>query len=120
MSDLLKNRGGDYNKYGSKGKYHIKIVCNVQRTKIELLLERKKNITFLPYDDFSPLDYLSHNELVSLLRYYMKDCFVLNSFNKLNPRKELRIDYEDSEISEIEIIKVWVENCRVIPRMLKL
>lgn len=120
MSDLLKNRGGDYNKYGSKGKYHIKIVCNVQRTKIELLLERKKNITFLPYDDFSPLDYLSHNELVSLLRYYMKDCFVLNSFNKLNPRKELRIDYEDSEISEIEIIKVWVENCSVIPRMLKL
>ena len=120
MSDLLKNRGGDYNKYGSKGKYHIKIVCNVQRTKIELLLERKKNITFLPYDYFSPLDYLSHNELVSLLRYYMKDCFVLNSFNKLNPRKELRIDYEDSEISEIEIIKVWVENCRVIPRMLKL
>lgn len=120
MSDLLKSRGGDYNKYGSKGKYHIKIVCNVQRTKIELLLERKKNITFLPYDDFSPLDYLSHNELVSLLRYYMKDCFVLNSFNKLNPRKELIIDYEDSEMSEIEIIKVWVENCSVIPRMLKL
>lgn len=120
MSDLLKSRGGDYNKYGSKGKYHIEIVCNVQRTKIELLLERKKNITFLPYEDFSPLDYLSHNELVSLLRYYMKDCFVLNSFNKLNPRKELIIDYEDSETSEIEIIKVWVENCSVIPRMLKL
>lgn len=121
MSYLLKTKGGgDYEKYSSKGKYHIKITCNEQRTRIELYLKRKNSINIPVYDELNSLDYLSHIALVSLLRYYMKDCFVLNSFNRLNRRKDLIIDYEESQINNNETIMVWVENPNVIPSILKL
>lgn len=120
MSNLLKTKGGVYEKSSSKNKFHIKITCNEQRTYIELLLDKTNNTPLTPYDDLSPLDCFSHAELVSLLRYYMKDCFVLNSFNKLNRRKELIIDYEESHAGYIGQIKVWVKNNSAIPKMLKL
>lgn len=50
----------------------------------------------------------------------MKDCIVLNSFNRLNRRKDLIIDYEESQINNNETIMVWVENPNVIPSILKL
>lgn len=42
----------------------------------------------------------------------MKDCFVLNSFNQLNPRKKLEIDYRirvDQNINR-EVIITWVKH----------
>lgn len=120
MSNLLKAKGGIYEKNSSKNKYHIKITCNEQRTYIELLLDKTNNTPLTTYEDLSPLDYFSHVELVSLLRYYMKDCFVLNSFNNLNRRKEVITDYEESHTENIGHIKVWVKNNSVIPKILKL
>ena len=120
ISSLLKTKGEIYEKNSSKNKYHIKITCNEQKTYIELLLDKTNNTPLTTYEDLSPLDYFSHVELVSLLRYYMKDCFVLNSFNKLNRRKEVIIDYEESHTENIGHIKVWVRNNSVIPKILKL
>lgn len=42
--------------------------------------------------------------------YYMKDCFVLDTFNQMNRRKDLEIDYESEDIKCEEIIEVWVKN----------
>lgn len=121
MSDMLKDNGnGNFEKSSSLGKYQVGISCNNEKTKITLTLTRKVNVTIQEWDDFSLLDSLSHNSLTGLLRYYMKDCFVLNSFNRLNKRKDLILNYNESATNGIESIEIWVENLASPRNKLKL
>ena len=40
---------------------------------------------------------LAEEERLSLLLFFVKDCLVLSSFNKLNSYKDLEFDTEDDE-----------------------
>ena len=83
-------------------------------------MQRKRNVVLQDWDDFAPLDNFSHDSLVSLLRYYIKDCFVLNSFNLLNKRKDLALGYSEHITDSVEYIETWVENTAINTTVLKL
>lgn len=110
MTDMLKSKKQTYEMNSSRGKYKIIIICNTDKTKIQLSLARKCNIALPEWDNFSPLDSFSHDSLIRLLRYYIKDCFVLHSFNLLNHRKDLELNFIENVTDDVEYIETWVEN----------
>lgn len=72
---------------------------------------RKTSVALGRNNSLRSFDLLSFEDLTSLLRYYMKDCFVLSTFNQLNLRKELELDYECKVMHhDMEVITTWVRN----------
>ena len=46
-----------------------------------------------PGDIFSCLDVFNDDTLVSLMRYYLRELFVLINFNSFNIRKNIKFEY---------------------------
>lgn len=113
MSDLLKSESNE-NRYLKKidsKKYKIRILCNKRKDKITLTFVRKCNVISSNNNYLNSFDQFSLKDLTNLLRYYMKDCIVLSTFNQLNPRKDLEFDYLNKTINHnTEIITTWVKN----------
>ena len=112
MADLVKSDNVDkrYLKVHKNRKYIIRVSCNTQKNNMTLSLIRRRNVILRDDVSLKSLDYLSFDSLTNLLRYYMKDCFVLNSFNQLNPRTDLDIDYRRREFYNIDVVSVRVKN----------
>lgn len=111
MADLVKpDNNNIYAKVSGNKKYKIRVSCNKNKNKITFLFIKRCNIVLGDNANLKSFDNLSFENLTELLRYYIKDCFVLNSFNQLNPRKELKIDYRKKVLNNLNIIIIWIEN----------
>lgn len=112
MADLVGPDNVDrrYLKVHKNKKYIIRVSCNTRKNCMILTLFRRPDIILNDNVTFKSLDNLSFDDLTNLLRYYMKDCFVLNSFNQLNQRKNLDIDYKRRSLHNIDIVSVRVKN----------
>lgn len=116
MADLVKPENVDkiHLKVHKNLKYAVRVSVSTTKDNIFLTLIKRRNAIIKNNDSLKSLDNLSFDNLTSLLRYYMKDCFVLNSFNQLNPRKELDIDYRRRSFkdNDIDVVSVRVKNVK--------
>ncbi len=113
MSDFLKSEEEKdrYVKRLGNKKYQIRILCSKKKDKMILTFIRKTSVALGYNNSLRPFDLLPFEDLTNLLRYYMKDCFVLSTFNQLNSRKELELDYECKVMHhDMEVITTWVRN----------
>ena len=70
-------------------KYNINVSSNDEATELKVYLYIKKNIILNDSDLIRGIFKLAENERLSLLLFFVKDCLVLSSFNKLNSYNSL-------------------------------
>lgn len=78
-------------------KYNINVSSNEEATELKVYLYIKKNIILNDSDLIRGIFKLAENERLSLLLFFVKDCLVLSSFNKLNSYKDLEFDSKNDE-----------------------
>lgn len=78
-------------------KYNINVSSNDEATELKVYLYIKKNIILNDSDLIRGILKLAENERLSLLLFFVKDCLVLSSFNKLNSYKDLEFDSKNDE-----------------------
>lgn len=78
-------------------KYNINVSSNDEATELKVYLYIKKNIILNDSDLIRGIFKLAENERLSLLLFFVKDCLVLSSFNKLNSYKDLEFDSKNDE-----------------------
>lgn len=95
----------------SAKKYHIDFYHNMSMSQVMITVTRDSSKRLYQGDIFSSLDMLDDTTLDSLLRYYMKELFVLSNFNRLNTRKQLLFGHSILPSgSNKTIITVYVKN----------
>lgn len=78
-------------------KYNINVSSNDEATELKVNLYINHNIILNDSDLIRGICKLAEEERLSLLLFFVKDCLVLSSFNKLNSYKDLEFDTEDDE-----------------------
>lgn len=78
-------------------KYNINVSSNDEAAELKVYLYINKNVILNDSDLIRGIYKLAEDERLSLLLFFVKDCLVLSSFNKLNSYKDLEFDSKKDE-----------------------
>lgn len=78
-------------------KYNINVSSNDEATELKVYLYINTNVKLNDSDLIRGIYNLAEDERLSLLLFFVKDCLVLSSFNKLNSYKDLEFDSKNGE-----------------------
>lgn len=78
-------------------KYNINVSSNDEATELKVYLYINKNVILNDSDLIRGFCRLTDDERLSLLLFFVKDCLVLSSFNKLNIYKNLKFDSKNDD-----------------------
>lgn len=73
-------------------RYNINVSTNKGRTELGLCLFINKNVLLSGMELINGICKLADEEKLALLTFFVKDCLVMSSFNKLNEYKDLKFD----------------------------
>lgn len=94
-------------------KYRIDFYHNIGMSLASVSVIRDSTKHLYPGDIFSCLDVFNDDTLVSLMRYYLRELFVLINFNSFNIRKNIKFEHvKNIDNPNITIIDVRVRNIR--------
>lgn len=94
-------------------KYRINFYHNIGMSLASVSVIRDSTKHLYPGDIFSCLDVFNDDTLVSLMRYYLRELFVLINFNSFNIRKNIKFEHvKNIDNPNITIIDVRVRNIR--------
>lgn len=94
-------------------KYRINFYHNIGMSLASVSVIRDSTKHLYPGDIFSCLDVFNDDTLVSLMRYYLRELFVLINFNSFNIRKNIIFEHvKKIDNPNITIIDVKVKNIR--------
>lgn len=78
-------------------KYNINVSSNDEATELKVYLYINRNVILNDSDLIRGFCRLTDDERLSLLLFFVKDCLVLSSFNKLNIYKNLKFDSKNDD-----------------------
>lgn len=84
-------------------KYNINVSSNDEATDLKVNLYINHNVILNDSDLIRGICKLAEEERLSLLLFFVKDCLVLSSFNKLNSYKDLEFDTKDDEKGKLMV-----------------
>lgn len=90
-------------------KYNINVSSNDEATELKVYLYINKNVILNDSDLIRGIYKLAEDERLSLLLFFVKDCLVLSSFNKLNSYKDLEFDSKKDEEGKL-LVTVKTKN----------
>lgn len=90
-------------------KYIINVSSNDEATELKVYLYINKNVILNDSDLIRGVCKLAEDERLSLLLFFVKDCLVLSSFNKLNIYKDLEFDSKKDEDAKL-LVTVKTKN----------
>lgn len=90
-------------------KYNINVSSNGEATELKVYLYVNKNVKLKDSDLIRGLCKLAEDERLSLLFFFVKDCLVLSSFNKLNSYRDLEFDSKNDEDGKL-LVTVKTKN----------
>lgn len=94
-------------------KYQIDFYHNIDLSLVSVSIVRDASKQVSSGDIFSCLEVFDDNTLESLMRYYLKELFVVMNFNRLNVRKNIVFGHGNKRVgSNKTILVVWVKNTR--------
>lgn len=94
-------------------KYRINFYHNIGMSLASVSVIRDSTKHLYPGDIFSCLDVFNDDTLASLMRYYLRELFVLINFNSFNIRKNIKFEHvKNIDNPNITIIDVRVRNIR--------
>lgn len=94
-------------------KYRINFYHNIGMSLASVSVIRDSTKHLYPGDIFSCLDVFNDDTLVSLMRYYLRELFVLINFNSFNIRRNIIFEHvKKIDNPNITIIDVKVKNIR--------
>lgn len=93
-------------------KYNINVSANEIKTEIKLCLYINRDTVLNSSDLIRGICKLADEKKLSLLLFFMKDCLVMSSFNKLNSYRELKFEQQTEESTKWWIV---VKSKRNIP-----
>lgn len=97
----------------SAKKYRIDFYHNIDMSLASVTVTRDSTKHLYPGDIFSCLDIFDDDTLVSLMRYYLRELFVLINFNSLNVRRNIIFEHvKNIDNPNKTIIAVRVKNIR--------
>lgn len=99
--------------HSSANKYQIDFDHNMSMSLASISIMRDTSKHLYPGDIFSCLDVFDDESLESLMRYYLRELFVLMNFNRLNIRKNIVFGHRNEIMrANKTILTVWVQNTR--------
>lgn len=90
-------------------KYNINVSSNDEAAELKVYLYINKNVILNDSDLIRGIYKLAEDERLSLLLFFVKDCLVLSSFNKLNSYKDLEFDSKKDEEGKL-LVTVKTKN----------
>ncbi len=90
-------------------KYNINVSSNDEATELKVYLYINTNVKLNDSDLIRGIYNLAEDERLSLLLFFVKDCLVLSSFNKLNSYKDLEFDSKNGEDGKL-LVTVKTKN----------
>lgn len=90
-------------------KYNINVSSNDEATELKVYMYINKNEMLNDSDLIRGICKLTEDERLSLLLFFVKDCLVLSSFNKLNSYKDLEFDSKKDEDGKL-LVTVKTKN----------
>lgn len=90
-------------------KYNINVSSNDEATELKVYLYINTNVKLNDSDLIRGIYNLAEDERLSLLLFFVKDCLVLSSFNKLNSYKGLEFDSKNGEDGKL-LVTVKTKN----------
>lgn len=90
-------------------KYNINVSSNDEATELKVYLYINTNVKLNDSDLIRGIYKLAEDERLSLLLFFVKDCLVLSSFNKLNSYKDLEFDSKNGEDGKL-LVTVKTKN----------
>lgn len=92
-------------------KYQIDFYHNMSMSTVSVSILRDSSKQLYPGDIYSCLDSFDNDSLESLMRYYMRELFVLINFNRLNVRKNIEFGHGNKLVATNKVIIVsWVKH----------
>lgn len=90
-------------------KYNINVSSNDEATELKVYLYINKNVKLNDSDLIRGIYKLAEDERLSLLLFFVKDCLVLSSFNRLNSYKDLEFESKNDKDSKL-LVTVKTKN----------
>lgn len=90
-------------------KYNINVSSNDEATELKVYLYINTNVKLNDSDLIRGIYKLAEDERLSLLLFFVKDCLVLSSFNKLNSYKDLEFESKNGEDGKL-LVTVKTKN----------
>lgn len=90
-------------------KYNINVSSNDEAAELKVYLYINKNVILNDSDLIRGIYKLAEDERLSLLLFFVKDCLVLSSFNKLNSYKDQEFDSKKDEEGKL-LVTVKTKN----------
>ena len=95
----------------SGNKYQIDFYHNMSMSSVSVSILRDSSKRLYPGDIYCCLDSFDNDSLESLMRYYMRELFVLINFNRLNVRKNIEFGHGNKLVTANKVIIVsWVNH----------
>lgn len=85
-------------------KYNINVSSNDEATELKVYLYINKNVKLNDSDLIRGIYKLTEDERLSLLLFFVKDCLVLSSFNKINSYKDLEFGLKNGEDGKMLVV----------------
>ena len=92
-------------------RYEFTVNASQGLDRMDVVMKRDKTKRLYPSDiQYDGLEGFPINELKEFLLYYLKDCVVINNFNRFNIRRDLNFYAQDNVQGETDIISLTVIN----------